>query len=352
MAQLLKAFGFSCHEESIRQNPTVVIPDDDGETALEMRWRLLPGWSALKAMKLSAAIMSTDTNKSMSTLNAMCLNAVSEQLDVLGTRAILGLPEKLLKDLLPYLDVIQLDELQAGLNLKGISTLSSWVELSRRLQGRGKMSQDHTEQGVKQAVMEQIFAAVINDCHLSATVWKHLNTSTLFLAAAKSVNSLTLSSEHNFEGKFVSKCRQTPVLSVLEKTVTKLTLWLEKTEPREKEELLMGIIHRLVQHGVTKHVILRTCEDRLLSKVLLAAGCLSREHTRDDEEDKEGPPAKKHKYVFCEKVPTYTECPKTAFEHLELVDCSSSLYWKLTKTLPSCSNLTSLTLRSHMAVWR
>ncbi|XP_061894829.1 leucine-rich repeat-containing protein 41-like isoform X1 [Entelurus aequoreus] len=299
-------------------------------------------------MKLSAAIMSMHTNNCIMTLNAMCLNAVSEQLDVLGSTAILGLPEKLLRELLPYLDVIQLDELQAGLNLKGISTLSSWVELSRRLQGRGKKSQVHTEQDVKQAVMEQIFATVINDWHLSSTVWKHLNTSTLFLAAAKSINSLTLSSKHNFEVNFVSKCRQTPVLSVLEKTVTKLTLWLEKTEPREKEELLMGIIHRLVQHGVTKHVILRTCEDSLLSKVLLAGGCLSGERTRDDEEeDKEGPPAKKHKYVFCEKVPTYTECSKRAFEHLELVDCSSSLYWKLTETLPSCSNLTSLTLRSH-----
>ncbi|XP_061744064.1 uncharacterized protein LOC133543493 isoform X2 [Nerophis ophidion] len=192
--------------------------------------------------------------------------------------------------------------------------------------------------------MEQIFAAVINDCHLSATVWKHLNTSTLLLAAAKSVNSLTLSSEHSFKVNLIAK--ETAVLSVLEKTVTKLTLWLGKTVPREKEEVLMGIIHRLVQHGVTKHVILRTCEDRLLSKVLLAGGCLSREHTEEEDDDEEGPPAKKNKSDFAEKMQTCAECPKRVLEHLKLADCSPSL----TDTLPSCSNLSSVTLHSESPI--
>ncbi|XP_061834432.1 leucine-rich repeat-containing protein 41-like isoform X2 [Nerophis lumbriciformis] len=194
--------------------------------------------------------------------------------------------------------------------------------------------------------MEQIFATVINDWHLSSTLWKHSNTSALLLAAAKSINSLTLSSKHNFKVNLIA--RETPVLSVLEKTVTKLTLWLEKTEPREKEELLMGIIHRLVQHGVTKQVILRTCEESLLSKVLLAGGCLSGGRTEED--DKEGPPAKKHKSDFCEEIQTCAECPKRVIEHLKLVECSPSLLMKLTEILPSCSNLTSLTLNSDSPI--
>ncbi|XP_054644884.1 leucine-rich repeat-containing protein 41-like isoform X2 [Dunckerocampus dactyliophorus] len=199
--------------------------------------------------------------------------------------------------------------------------------------------------------MWRMFAMVINGQGLPLSVRKHLNTPDLLLAAAKTINHFKLSFRRNSRIDLIAG--QTPVLRVLEETVTTLSLWIAKSVLGEKRKLQMYIIHHLMQHGVTKHVILHTNDHYILSKVLYEGGCLSklyRENTwNDDDDDEEGSPAKHLKlypYVLYGNVHTCTGCPNRVIEHLELEDCSLRSLRNLTKILPSCSRLTALTVRS------
>nr|XP_057928461.1 leucine-rich repeat-containing protein 41-like isoform X2 [Doryrhamphus excisus] len=293
--------------------------------------------------------MSLDTENQITTLSDICLRAVSEHLKVLGTTAVLGLPRELLKGLTPYLNVCQLDELQPGLNLKGISTLPEWHKVYLQLGGWASLKASDPEQNVKQEVMWRMFAMVINDQSLPQSVRKHLNTPDILLTAAKSINHFKLSFKRNSRIDLI--VGQTPVLRVLEETVTTLSLWLEKIVLGEERRLQMYIIHRLMKHGVTKHVVLRTDYHYILSKVLFEGGCLSKHHREDtwnDEGEEEGSPAKLLKMnpdVLDQNVRTCTGCPNRVIEHLELADCSLRSLKNLTKILPSCSHLTALTVR-------
>ncbi|XP_054644874.1 uncharacterized protein LOC129188429 isoform X2 [Dunckerocampus dactyliophorus] len=296
-----------------------------------------------------------DTDNRIMTLNDICCRAVSEHMDVLGTTAVLDLPTELLKDLLPHLDVCQLDELQPGLNLKGISTFSKWSKFCQLL--TSTVNTCATEQDVKQEVMGRIFEMVINELYIPSIFGKHLNNPNVLLPAAKSINHFKLSCGPNTRIDLIAG--QTPVLNVLEKTVTRFSLWIDKSVLRQKGKSLMYIIHRLMQHGVTKHIILRTDDKDILSKVLFEGGCLSRLHRENvwnEEEDEEEEEALKdahfqmYPYIRYQNIHTCIGCPNRFIEHLELEDCSPKIFNQLTKILPLCSRLSALTLRSRSPI--
>nr|XP_057928466.1 uncharacterized protein LOC131129206 isoform X2 [Doryrhamphus excisus] len=296
--------------------------------------------------------MSMDTDNRIMTLNGICCRAVSEHLDVLGTTAVLNLPKELLKDLLPHLDVCQLDELQPGLNLKGISTFSKWWKFYQLLTSR--LNARATEQDVKEVVMGRILEMVINELYIPPIFVKHMNNPNVLLPAAKSIKHFQLHCEPKTRIDLIAG--QTPVLHVLEKTVTRLSLWIDKSVLSQKEKSLMYIIHRLMQHGVTKHLILRTDDHDILSKVLFEGGCLSKPHRENicNEEEEEALTDARfqmYPYILCtQNIQTCTGCPNRFIEHLELEDCSPKILNELTKILPSCSRLTALTLSSRSPI--
>ncbi|XP_054644876.1 uncharacterized protein LOC129188429 isoform X4 [Dunckerocampus dactyliophorus] len=274
-----------------------------------------------------------DLENRIATLNDVCCRAVSKHWDILGTTAVLNLPRELLKDLLLHLNVCQLDELQTDLNLKGISTFSEWYTFYRRLRGRARLKTFDTVEDVKKEVMGKMFEIAMNGQGLPQSVGKHLNTPTLLMAAAKTINHFKLSS--GLGSGIDLAALETPVLGVLEQTVTTLSVWIDKRLPVQMKKSQMYIIHRLIQHGVTKHVILRTDDHDLLYKVLFEGGCLNKLQ-RKVARNTEG---------SSQTVPKCSGCPNKVIEHLELEECSSKVLKKLIEILPWCSHLTALTVR-------
>ncbi|KAE8293865.1 hypothetical protein D5F01_LYC06806 [Larimichthys crocea] len=93
-------------------------------------------------------------------LKELCFQAVRRHFAALGIQPLLDLPTPLIKELLPYLTICQLDELQPPLNRRGISTYSGWIGVLDDMFGPKHVVNFHTEEEAKHEVMRKLFTLV------------------------------------------------------------------------------------------------------------------------------------------------------------------------------------------------
>ncbi|XP_061539015.1 uncharacterized protein lrrc41 [Phycodurus eques] len=312
------------------------------------------------------------------TLKDACFRAIHEQhFSAVGTAAILNLPADLIKELLPLLNVCQLDELQPGLELKGISTFSSWMKFYRRFQSRRKQKIFLAEQEVRVEAMRVMFAELLRTSSLDMDVWKNVSFPTFVSTAIKSVNHVTFSSDMR---PYVDLTSGEPtLLDSLEKTVEKLTVVLkDEWMSRDMSQLLFFMIHRLLDHGAVKHLILSSPFVDFLTWLLGHRGHRYRPLTEwqnnetlglgttkrfpydeyfKELDDEDGPSIKlmRMEASYCE-TPRYrckdcypsrmTPYPDSKLESLELSVHFPEQLADIIKILPTFDSLTSLTLCS------
>ncbi|XP_077390459.1 uncharacterized protein lrrc41 [Festucalex cinctus] len=195
--------------------------------------------------------------RKITTLRDVCLKKVHYYFSIedLGTPAILNLPADLLKDLLPYLDPVQLDHLQPDLEVKGISTFSAWMKMYQNsVIGRDdKKRTFETSQEAKVEVMRRLFAQCVCENSDGLGQWFYMSRSEFHATAVKYVNRLELSSDT------MPDVDLRALLSSLERTVESLTFaWPDDDASREMAGLLSFLAHRFLDHGVVKHVELRS----------------------------------------------------------------------------------------------
>ncbi|KAK5869427.1 hypothetical protein PBY51_024143 [Eleginops maclovinus] len=330
------------------------------------------------------------------TLREICFQAVREHYAALGIQAVIDLPTPLIKDLLLHLTVCQLDELQPALNKRGISTHAGWIGILQEMRGLNHAINFHTEEEAKQEVMRILFTLIFYG-YSSQFVQKNitnLNTPSFLLTAAKcikyflldtTVESLTADRRH--------------LLKLLEKGIR--TVCVSKCMDLSDRTTDLFVLHRLLDHGVARKVVMDVQCSLMLSWILLHRGsqfvspelrCLMQKkmatcnlqaysasadrascslciRTAASEDQDDHIPCKRLKLdcveekesgkanrsvdlqVLCQSFapsegPSAGACPLGRIESLEIRKCRSDSFAVLNNALPTCFYLRSLTLHS------
>ncbi|KAF3835589.1 hypothetical protein F7725_028147 [Dissostichus mawsoni] len=201
------------------------------------------------------------------TLKEICFLAVREHYAALGFEAVIDLPTPLIKGLLLHLTVCQLDELQPALNKRGISTHAGWIGVLQEMRGLNHAINFHTEEEAKHEVMRIIFTLVFYG-YTSQFVQKnitHLNTPSFLLAAAKCIKYFLLDSPVE---SLTSERRH--LLKLLEKGIR--TVCVSKCMDLSDRKTDLYVLHRLLDHGVAKKVVIDVKCSLMLSWILLNRG--------------------------------------------------------------------------------
>ncbi|XP_029286116.1 uncharacterized protein lrrc41 isoform X2 [Cottoperca gobio] len=187
-----------------------------------------------------------------STLKEICFQAVREHLAALGMEAVLDLPMPLIKDLLTHLTVCQLDELQPALNQRGISTLSGWIGVLRDMCGLNHVIDFHTEEEAKHEVMRMLFTLVFYG-FTNRFVQKNitnLNTPSFLLAAVKCIKHFLLTTPVES-----LTAERRPLLNLLEKGIRSVGVSQCIDLSKRKTQTALYVLHRLLDHGVAKKIV-------------------------------------------------------------------------------------------------
>ncbi|KAF3691374.1 Leucine-rich repeat-containing protein 41 [Channa argus] len=334
-------------------------------------------------------------------LKELCFRAVTKHFAALSINAVLDLPAPLIKDLLPYLTVCQLDELQPELNHRGISTHPGWIRVLQELYGPNCAIDLHTEEEAKHEVMRMLFKLIFygyTNPFIERNI-KNLNTPSFLWAAAKCIKRFFLiaSSSQPFESL---TAEQRPLLTLLENHIKSVGISQCINFPTQHT---LYVLHRLLDHGVSKEVILNVqCPITLawilhgrgsqyvhpeLNKIMHSkkAGCISQaaaasadgtscspchETSPSEDQDDQFIPCKRSKLdsmflenksskghltvdpqVLCRtfnssNCPPTGVCPWGQIHCLEIRECLSDSLRVLNAALPTFFCLRSLTLHS------
>ncbi|KAM9848526.1 uncharacterized protein lrrc41 isoform 2-T2 [Aulostomus maculatus] len=194
-------------------------------------------------------------------LKKMCFQAVRKHFAAVSTEAVLDLPTALIKDLLPHLTVCQLDELQPSLNRKGISTYSEWVGILAEMCKRDRVLDFHTEEEAKHEVMRRLFTFVFYGFRKGLGLRNgfvnrnaaNLNTPSFLWAAANCIRRfLVIASLHEPFHRLTAE--QRPVLNLLEKHVRIVDV-SQFDVSKKKTQAVLYVLHRLIDHGAAKELI-------------------------------------------------------------------------------------------------
>ncbi|XP_056132717.1 uncharacterized protein lrrc41 [Lampris incognitus] len=207
----------------------------------------------------------------MTSLKRICLRALSRHVAVLDPRELLEFPTSLIKDLLPHLDVTHLDKLQPALNLKGISTYSAWVALLRDIKGPNCVADLHTEEESKQETMDALFHVIFYGFKYSyiARHISNVNITSLLLVMAKHVKHFYLRLSH-FLQSFTAE--QRPLLRSLEKSVRCVEIKKHIEVLKRDSQYALYILHRMLDHGEAKDIIIYNQDPVMLAWILHARG--------------------------------------------------------------------------------
>ncbi|XP_061593442.1 leucine-rich repeat-containing protein 41 isoform X2 [Cololabis saira] len=207
-------------------------------------------------------------------LTERCLAAVREHFSRLGSEAVLGLPVPIIKDLLPHLTILQLDEVQPALNLRGISTRCGWVKVLQDMSIHKHAASFQTEDETKHEVMKLLFTFIFYGSrnHFISRNVTDSNAASLLLAAAKTIRHFVLIGRHHaaFQ-RLISE--QLPILNLLEKNVCKVNVSLNKKLSKNRTPLVLCLLHRLLDHGAVSSLVLDMQRPLLLAWLLLRRGC-------------------------------------------------------------------------------
>ncbi|XP_037625207.1 leucine-rich repeat-containing protein 41 isoform X1 [Sebastes umbrosus] len=330
---------------------------------------------------------STTTPKELC-LKEICFQAVSRHHAALGSEAVLDLPTPLIKDLLPHLTVCQLDELQPNLNQRGISTLSEWIGVLQDICGPNHVIDFHTEEEAKNEVMRNLFTLVFygfSNSFVNRNI-TNLNTPSFLWAAAKCIKQFFLTMPVE---SLITERR--PLLNLLEKRIVSVTV-TQRIDPSKRTALY--VLHRLLDHGVAKKLVVHAQCPKMLSWILHGRGsqyenpelkkllhskkasCISETFSAvgagcSSDLDDEVTPCKRSKLdsvsveeeasgkanstvdpqVLCQTFtpcdgPSAGACPSGQIESLEIRQCRPNSFSVLTAALPTFFCLRSLTLHS------
>ncbi|XP_034003819.1 leucine-rich repeat-containing protein 41 [Trematomus bernacchii] len=331
------------------------------------------------------------------TLKEICFLAVREHYAALGIEAVIDLPTPLIKGLLLHLTVCQLDELQPALNKRGISTHAGWIGVLQEMRGLNHAINFHTEEEAKHEVMRIIFTLVFYG-YTSQFVQKnitHLNTPSFLLAAAKCIKYFSLDTPVE---SLTSERRH--LLKLLEKGIR--TVCVSKCMDPSDRKTDLYVLHRLLDHGVAKKVVIdvkcslmlswillnrgsqfvspelrslmqrkmATCNLQAYSAIADRASCgLCIKTAASEDQDDHVVPCKRLKLDCVEEKesgkanldvdlkflcqtfapregPSAGACPWGQIECLEIRKCVSDTFTVLNNALPTCFFLRSLTLHS------
>ncbi|KAF4111833.1 hypothetical protein G5714_006628 [Onychostoma macrolepis] len=201
-------------------------------------------------------------NSDGSSLVQMCIVKVAQNMDVLEKK-VSNLPVSLLKDLLPHLNIYYLDRIETAAATKGISTSVIWAAIWRDLDQtwRWRLKSALPDQDWKQRCLERLFHMVLfTQVRRGGSYLSHLSDTSILSMTVKHVRVLSLhTSTKNF-------CRLAsvdlrPILSSLEKGVTSLKLLDVKSLFKHERKYVLFILHRLLDHGSVRDVVLRRNPD-------------------------------------------------------------------------------------------
>ncbi|CAK6974058.1 leucine-rich repeat-containing protein 41 [Scomber scombrus] len=333
-------------------------------------------------------------------LKKICLQAVRKHFAAVGAEAVVGdLPTPLLEDLLPHLTVCQLDELQPALNLKGISTYSGWIRILEDMCGcaADRTPDFLTEEAAKHEVMRTLFTVVFNgftNTFVNRNI-TNLNTPSFLRAAAKCIKHFLLFTGMHKPLKSLT-AEQRPLLNLLEQCIRSVGVSQSADLSKKKTQTALYVLHRLLDHGVAKELVVHVkcplmlawllhgrgsqyvncklkklmhskranCVSRAVSTNADEASCSPGLETLDNQDD-EVTPCKRSRLdsacveaagsvdpqVICGAFtpcggPPAEACPWGKIEHLEIRQCGSDSLTVLNSALLTFFCLRSLTLHS------
>ncbi|XP_051233768.1 uncharacterized protein lrrc41 [Dicentrarchus labrax] len=340
-------------------------------------------------------------------LKDICFRAVRKHFAALGIQAILDLPAPLIKDLLPHLTICQLDELQPTLNQRGISTRSGWVGILQDMCGPNHVIDLHTEEEAKHEVMRMLFTIVFygfTNNFVKRNI-ANLNTPSFLWAAAKCIRHFLLTTSLHKPLQSLT-AEQRPLLNLLEKRIRSVGVSQSIDLSKRKTQTALYVLHRLLDHGVAKELVVHVqcpvvlawllhgrgsqyvnpelknvmgskkanCVSQAASASADEASCSSGVETRTSEDqDDEVTPCKQLKldsvavkgeesgkakltvdpHILCQKFtpcdgPSVGACPWGQIHCLEIRQCGSDSLRVLNSALPTFFCLRSLTLHSFL----
>ncbi|XP_078115637.1 uncharacterized protein lrrc41 isoform X2 [Sander vitreus] len=330
-------------------------------------------------------------------LKEICFQAVREHYAALGIEAVLDLPTPLITDLLPHLTVCQLDELQPALNQRGISTHSGWIGVLQDMCGPNHVIDFNTEEAAKHEVMRMLFTLVFygfTNPFVKRNI-TNLNTPSFLWAAAKCIKHFLLTTP-------VERltAEQRPLLELLEKRIGSVGVSQCIDLSKRKTQTALYVLHRLLDHGVAKKLVVHVQCPIMLSWILHGRGsqyvnpelrnlmhskrasCISQaasfsadgascssslEARASEDQDDQATPCKRSRLDYYEEsgeanftvdpqvlCQSFTPCdgrsagacPWGQIECLEIRQCGSNSLRVLNSALPTFFCLRSLTLHS------
>ncbi|XP_050967324.1 leucine-rich repeat-containing protein 41 [Labeo rohita] len=192
----------------------------------------------------------------------MCIVKVAQNMDVLEKK-VSNLPVSLLKDLLPHLNIYYLNRIETAAATKGISTSVIWAAIWRDLDQtwRWRLKSALPDQDWKQRCLERLFHMVLfTQVRRGGSYLSNLSDSSILSMTVKHVQVLSLhTSTKNICSLASGDLR--PILSSLEKGVTSLKLLDVKSLFKHGRKYVLFVLHRLLDHGSVREVVLRRNPD-------------------------------------------------------------------------------------------
>ncbi|KAK7144201.1 hypothetical protein R3I94_010580 [Phoxinus phoxinus] len=304
-----------------------------------------------------------------SSLVQMCIVKVAQSIDLLE-RKVLNLPVSLLKDLLPHLNIYYLDRIETAAATKGISTSVIWAKIWRDLDQtwRWRVKSAPLTQDWKQRCLERLFHMVMfTQVRRGGSYLSNLSDSSILSMTVKHVRVLSLNTSTRNICRLASADLR-PILSSLEAGVTSLRLLDANALFKHGRKYVLFILHRLLDHGSVREVVLRRNPDSSFLRWLMSrhrgpqgsSGSRETPHAEDDGELEE-PAAKRlaldveeNPEVLCSEFSSFSSpadhCPEGQIHSLDFEVSKCEILTTVSHILPTWLCLHTLHLHSDWLI--
>ncbi|CAL8307273.1 unnamed protein product [Lota lota] len=213
----------------------------------------------------------TAPTRSLSSLKLICIRVASRHVADIDMDALIGLPASLIKDLLPHLSIYDLIRLQPALNQRGISTQSAWVLILKDIKGGHRVLDLHSEDESKQEAMDTCFQLMFYGFKYKGVAKQifNVNITTLFLVMAKYIKQFYLRPSQ-FLQTFAKE--QRALLTILEGSVGIVDVKHHKDLLKTESQFALYVLHRLLDHGQAKELIIYGLDPAMLNWILQDRG--------------------------------------------------------------------------------
>ncbi|CAL8256003.1 unnamed protein product [Merluccius merluccius] len=218
-----------------------------------------------------AARTTSAARRPLASLKRTCLHVASRHVAHMDLEALIGLPVSLVQDLLPHLSIYDLIRLQPALNQRGISTHSAWVLILQDIKGAHRVLDLHSEDGSKQEAMDTCFQLMFYGFKYKGVAKQifNVNITTLFLVMAKYIKRFYLRPSQ-FLQTFAKE--QRALLTILEGSVGVVDVKHHKDLLKTESQFALYVLHRLVDHGQAKELIIYGLDPAMLNWILQDRG--------------------------------------------------------------------------------